>query len=411
MSYATTALTAISVSLVLLAGCSGAPASPPQSPTPTPAGPTTAVVAMAQQTADRFAQSVLDQDRDAFDAAVTDRDPGFVPTATMLYDNLHRLAPTSFSVKLTGQRAELGADRRGTLGEGAVALQAQIGWQVPGDGSAADHLVTLTFVPGPDGPLIAGTTDGPRTQQPLWWFTPIRAAQQHQVTVIASDGVEVDAWLQRATRAAEAVADERGSSAALVLMVPGSAAALERILNRTLDEQIAALAFTDGSDAATSPSRVVVNPASVSGLGEPALDFLLAHEAVHAATSSPRSPAPMWVVEGYADLVASRAYPEAQDKAATSLLTQVRRDGPPAALPDDEAFRAEADDLSRTYAEAWFAFRFLADEYSMVTATAFYDRLGSEFDGDVDRAMPAILKQSPAAFTRGWQAYLERRAR
>lgn len=411
MSYAIRALTAISVGLALLAGCGGAPASPPESPSPTPAGPTTAAVATAQQTADRLAQSVLDRDRDAFDAVVTARDPGFVSTAAMLFDNLHRLAPTSFSVTLTGQRAELGADRLDTLGEGAVALQAQVGWQVPGDDTTADHLVTLTFVPGPDGPLIAGTTDGPRAQQPLWWFTPIRAAQQRQVTVIASAGVEVDAWLQRASRAAEAVADERGSAAALVLMVPGNAAALERILNRTLDEQIAALTFTDGSDAAVSPSHVVVNPTSVSGLGEPALDFLLAHEAVHAATSSPGSPAPMWVVEGYADLVASRAYPEAQDGAATSLLTQVSRDGPPAALPDDEAFTAEADDLSRTYAEAWFAFRYLADEHSMATVNTFYDRLGSEFDGDVDRAMPAILKQTPAAFTSGWQAYLERRAR
>ena len=208
MSYARRRLLSLVVVLPLLGACSTAP------PPPTTAPPTTAqsvsaspgsgspTTAQAQQATDRFVRSLREHDRAAFDALISDRDPGFAPTATMLFDNLQRLEPTNLSFTLTGRRVDLEADRRRVLGSSAVALEARVTWQVPGDAAAADHLVTLAFVADAGGPLIAGTIDGPQQREPLWWFTPVRTARDGDVTVIGSAGVEVDTWLPRAVRAA-----------------------------------------------------------------------------------------------------------------------------------------------------------------------------------------------------------------
>lgn len=408
------------ITLATLSGCSWggqartpvAPASSGDRPSAGPQNPPTAAM---QKVADRLVQSIQDADRQAYDRLVSERDPGFAPTAERIFSNLTELAPRDLSITLTGRAADLTAPRRQVLEDEAYAMQAQVSWRLSGERAAADQLVTMTFVSDPTGGYrLAGTTDdaaGETSRQPLWWFEAVRVARQGSITVISSRAVDPGPWLSRAVRAARAVAAQRNTELPpLVLVVPGSGRASERVVGGRIDDQIGALTWADGSETAEAPCRIVINPAGVKGVGDLGLDFLLAHEAVHAATASPASPAPIWVIEGYADLIATRAYPQAQDVAAESLLAEVRQHGAPQQLPADAAFGGSAPELAQSYAEAWFAFRYLVDAHSMAAASEFYDELGSRYNGDLERAMPALLDQSVAEFTQGWRSDLERRA-
>lgn len=76
-------------------------------------------------------------------------------------------------------------------------------------------------------------------------------------------------------------------------------------------------------------------------------------------TAAPPASVPLWLSEGFAQLVAYDAVGAETPLIAGDLLKQVRRDGPPARLPDDEAFAAEPTRRLEAYAEAWLACRTL----------------------------------------------------
>ena len=101
-----------------------------------------------------------------------------------------------------------------------------------------------------------------------------------------------------------------------------------------------------GADTSTAPIHVVVNPeatARLSGLGR---DVLLTHEAVHVATRSPGSPAPTWLVEGYADRIAYRAHPSRRRRRRRRRsATPYDEHGVPRDWPAEEDFAPEAADL------------------------------------------------------------------
>jgi hypothetical protein len=135
---------------------------------------------------------------------------------------------------------------------------------------------------------------------------------------------------------------------------------------------------------------------------------VLVHEVVHVATGSTDSPAPTWVLEGYADLVALAAEPTAAATAAEPLLRRVREAGPPAALPADERFRTGATDVAAAYAEAWLACRYVTEEHG----EAAMQRLYTALDGGVglDQAVGDTLGTTVAGLTAGWQRSLVRLA-
>ncbi|GAA2100813.1 hypothetical protein GCM10009841_16000 [Microlunatus panaciterrae] len=411
-------LAALLLILALVAGCTASPTAPgPTSAGPTTAGPTGtargSALLLAQQAADAIGGAVLSADRDTFTRWLSRADPGFTPTAAMLYDNLTGLGLLSFDITLTGQQRPLSARRQQLLGGGAWVAEALVDWRLQGDRSPAEHIVWLTFRGEQGRQLLAGSTDGDRTTaQPLWCCEPVHAARRGHATVIGSTGVALGPWLARADRAALAVARQLGGTPRLVIEVPGSQRALERMVAATPGSyrQIAALTWPDGTKAASAPLRIIVNPAQSDRLGELAVAVLLAHEATHVILASPSSPSPLWVVEGYADFVAYRAYPQASHAAAAGFLADTRSHGAPRALPGDEQFSPQAQDLDLSYAEAWFAVSYLAHLTSPAVARDFYDQLQRRYGGDLSRAMPALLGVSLADFTSGWRRYVQHQA-
>ena len=101
--------------------------------------------------------------------------------------------------------------------------------------------------------------------------------------------------------------------------------------------------------------------------------------------------------------------PVDRQPAIRALLVDVERRGPPAALPGDEAFAADAPGLSRAYAEAWLVCRYVAEHYS----AARLGRLYAELDQgrSLEVASRTALGIGADELIAGWRRYLVRLAR
>jgi hypothetical protein len=193
----------------------------------------------------------------------------------------------------------------------------------------------------------------------------------------------------------------------LVIIVPSNEALMEQSLGQSpgTDRALAAVTWPDGIKAASAPLRIMINPAGTqSGL---ATAIVLAHETVHVATRSPISPAPTWLVEGFADHIAYLDYPQGVPAAAAELLVAVRKNGPPTALPGESEFGTGTKDLNRSYAEAWLACRYLAERFGEAKLLQFYRAVDGSVDGSIGGPVRSVFGISESQLVSGWQRYLQ----
>lgn len=409
------ALIALVLGLALV-GCAAETGTPP-APPPSRHGQDQARQG-STQALHAIADAVLSDDRAAYQAVVSSRDSSFASTAELLFDNLTGLDLKALSFDSTGQQRNLSAERQQVLGEKAWAGEVVVNWQLTGDQSPAQHTLWLTWVPSGDRLALAGISDGPtgvRQPQPLWTLEPVRALSRGQATVIGGPSADLERWAQRGNQAAVAVAagiDQTAPqwSGQIVIELPSTVEVMERQLGAKPGSMtsLAATTWPAGVAVATAPPRIVLNPSRTAKASELALEVLLSHEAVHVATRAAASKAPMWLVEGYADEIALRAYPKAAKPMATTLFEAVRIDGAPPSLPIDADFEAGAKDLNRSYAEAWLACRYLADTYG----PAKLDELYAAADQADDLAEPLrrVLDSDLDQLTAGWRDYLQAQA-
>jgi hypothetical protein len=369
-----------------------------------------------QAVLDQIAQAVEAGDFDAFTAVVSDRDRSFPRRAKMIFDNLNSLPLSAFRLTARSGSGELSASRQRQLGPDSWVQQATLSWQLKPDASPAVHTVWLSMVANGDTAQLAGTTDIPPGRAgplPLWWLVPVVTEQSDDVTALVDASLQADGRWARAAGAALARIrsqvrgiDARWSGTTLVVQVPPTTAILEQMLaaRRGSYDQIAAVTWADGTNTARAPLRIVVNPSPASKLSALGIELLLAHEATHVVTHSVDSPAPAWMVEGFADYIAYQAYPQARKVAAAPLLDRVRAGKGPASLPDNERFRAATDRLELAYAEAWLACRYVADQYSPEQLTELYRELDS--GKSFEQAARSVLEITSAEFMSGWRSYL-----
>jgi hypothetical protein len=368
-----------------------------------------------QAVLDQIAQAVEAGDLGAFTAAISDRDRSFPRRAKMIFDNLNSLPLSAFRLTARSGAGELSASRHSQLGPDSWVQQATLSWQLKPDASPAVHTVWLSMVPHGDAAQLAGTTDIPPDRAgplPLWWLVPVIAEQSDDVTTLVDASLKADGQWARAAGAAlarvrsEVRGLDSGWSGTLVVQVPSTTTILEQMVaaRRGSYDQIAAVTWADGTNTARAPLRIVLNPSPAGKLSDLGIQLLLAHEATHVATHSVDSPAPAWMVEGFADYVAYRAYPQARKAATAPLLARVKGGYRPASLPDNERFGAATDRLELAYAEAWLACRYVADQYSPEQLTELYRELDS--GRSFEQAAPSVLEINSAEFVSGWRNYL-----
>lgn len=360
--------------------------------------------------------AIRNDQRAGFLALVSGQDPGFTGTAGMIFDNLHAIRPGDFSLSDTGSRRNLSKTRASVLGHSAYAAQALVSWSVPGDRAPSSQRVWMTVLPTRSGLRWAGTSDGPDGPRPtpLWWLEPVHYAHSGAATVIAGDGIDTTGWLTAANTAVRHdVPRLRGTdwNHRLVIIVPSNERLLEESFGtaRGTDSSLAGITWPDGTKPQQAPIRIMINAA-----GQPnslATSIVLAHEAVHVATRSPLSPAPTWLVEGYADYIAYLSYPQGAKVATADLLAEVKRNGSPAALPDESDFAADHPDLNRIYAEAWSVCEYLSEQYGSRKLWQFYRAVDASPDGSIAGPAQSVLGISQHRLITGWQHHLRTASR
>lgn len=351
-------------------------------------------------------------DRTSWDARVSTADPSFATRSAMLFANLGALRPDRLHARLTGAVLPLRAARQAALGPDARVLQADLAWRVGGEETDASAMVWLTLVDGPDAARLVSTGDGPTTEtpaEPLWWIAPTTRADRGRATVLVGAGQDATRWAALADRAATDVHDllpaplGRGWDGRVVVEVPGSRSDVVRVLGGGPAAYAGTAAVTRPEGPTTDAAvRVVVDPAAATGDG---LATLLTHETVHVATRSAGSPAPLWVVEGLAELVALEAHPDQRATEVSVLRAAADDDQDP--LPAEEAFAAGGPGVPAAYARAWLACRAVVER----RGADGLGRLYAALDGGeaLDRAATSSLGVDAATLT-GWAQDAQRRA-
>ncbi|MBA3528845.1 MAG: hypothetical protein H0T91_05990 [Propionibacteriaceae bacterium] len=400
---------------LLLFSCGSSSLATPQ---PHSSASTASRTAAAQTTLHAVSGALLSSDRPSYQRQLSSQDPEFTATTARIFDNLTVMPLRLLDFHVRPLARELTAQRRALLGPSAWVQQVAVTWQLVGDSGPAQHLLWITFRVQGGSTSIAGTSDGPTDtgSRPLWLVERVASQRAGRVTVVVAEGRSTDVWARRGKAAAAAARHHltaglgAGWRGDLVLEVPADRRGFERVLGVTPGSyaQIAAVAWPEGPDAATAAVRIVVNSDLASQLDESGLAVLLAHEATHAATRSAASPAPMWLVEGFADYVAYAAYPRTAGAAADVALSTVRSQGTPQALPTDDEFSATNPDLRLAYAESWLACRLLAEEFSAEQLNRFYLEVDS--GSAVEVALRSIFSLSVPEFTSRLRGYLQKAA-
>ena len=372
-----------------------------------------------------LARAASDKNKGGWAGQLSDKDPGFTSTATMIYRNLAALRPARLDFTATGLKRPVSASRQRVLGPSSFAAQVLITWQLSGDQLASEHLVWMSFVPdGKNTWHWAGVTDGPRASDPsalpLWWLEPITVYRSNGNVVLAGTGMNGSAWLARAQVATANVASRLSRSSDgvpapgrswdghLVLEIPTTQSQFEQLVGATpgSDTQLAAVTFPDATDARIAPMRIMLNPEVMSVESELGIDIVLTHETTHVATRSPASSAPLWLVEGYADYNAYANYPQAQASARAELYRSVRNTGAPKTPPGNAQFSPQAKQLNLIYAQAWQLCAYLAAHGGQGKLNAFYASVDRSPDADVDAALRAVYGLGQSELMNRWDKAL-----
>lgn len=200
-----------------------------------------------------------------------------------------------------------------------------------------------------------------RPRQPLWTQADLVVRGADAVTLELDEtlAAQSDVWLTAGATAIGAVGGDAlgeltaGWDGRLAVELPALQRDYALLVGMPTEEAIGTGGVTLRlGESPESPLRVVVNPRVGIHAGADAAAAVLVHEAVHVATNSIASPAPLWLKEGLAESVAAATVPSAGTANRAKVQAWVGVHGFPTALPGDADFR---DDPASAYALAQFA--------------------------------------------------------
>jgi hypothetical protein len=377
-----------------------------------------------QRLLDAMTAAAAAADRSAFDRQLSSGAPTTADRGRIWFANLRTLG-AQLRLRSTTRDAVPAIGTRTRFQDRAWLQQIDASWRPTAAEQPARATFWLTVVAEDDRTLFVDDTDTPpadrASPRPLWLQTTVAVLRRDSVTVLGTDRRTLRPWLERAAAAAVAVRSRIPRwTGDLVVEVPADEASFERSVGvaRGTYARIGAVAWPRGAQAATAPVAIVANPAVTGRLDGEALSVLLTHEAVHVATRSFASPAPTWLVEGYADQIAYAARPAGRAAALRPLRDAVRAGRLPTTLPAEADFAPAAADLDLAYAQAWSLCRLIAARYGDRGLDTLYAAVDGTVDSPVDGqggrrgdAMAAALRRlgtDEAALVRDWRSELRR---
>jgi hypothetical protein len=297
----------------------------------------------------------------------------------------------------------------GVAPDGSWSADVATSWRFAGFDRRAEHPeVRVHFAPT-GGRLRIASIGGGGRRSPLWLAGPVQVRRgTDSLVVVDGTAAEADRVARYARAAVPQVRDVLGAwRGRVVVEVPASEQGLERVLDAKPGQYAAIAATTTTVDDARSrsaPTHVFVNPDVFLPLGAAGAQVVITHETTHVATAAATSPAPIWLVEGFADYVALRAQHLPLTTTASRIIALVRHQGVPRHLPGPGEFASDAHDLEARYESAWLACRVLADDGGGPALVGFYRAV------DAGRPVGASLHRTfgfgVPTLTRQWRTLL-----
>ena len=389
------AVALVLASALAAGGCQGG--SVPATPAPGPTGDALAADRASvperedalQQLLDARAAAVLAGDVEGVLATTDPAATAFRERQARAARGLARVPLESWSYEVVGAGAPPGGSRRAELGEGAWVADVVLSYRVAGvDRVDQRRPQSLTVVQRDGRWVVADDADGPGRPD-LWDLGLVDVVEGRRTLVI---GTAERAVLEQTAALGDAAADRvdavwgTGWPRRTVVLVPADQSQLARLLGREDESGLAQVAaLTTGADrssgapgAAGAVDRVLVNPAGLEVLGDLGRGVVLTHETTHVAVrAGAAADPPLWLSEGFADLVAYSGEADLPPRVvAQDLLAAVRAGRGPSALPDEAAFDAARGDIAPAYSSSWLAVRAVEQRYGrpalleLVRATA-----------------------------------------
>jgi hypothetical protein len=276
----------------------------------------------------------------------------------------------------------------------------------------APVLVPLRFSYEDDELALVGLDSPADDPVPVWLTGAVSIATARGGTCVGvPDSVDLDTCTRLIDVAIEdltrVVSTDEVAARPVVIMVPDSENTAALLLGQDTDElaQIAAVTTTlDGSNSDQAPAQVVFNPDVFDDLGRKAAQLVVSHEVTHAATGVTVASIELWVAEGFADYVALASGRIPVERAASQILSYVRKHEVPAHLPGALQFASDRHGLGRTYESAWLIFRMLGDYYGDDAVVDFYDEVRT--GTPVEPALVDTVGLDLEGLTTAWQDYL-----
>lgn len=297
----------------------------------------------------------------------------------------------------------------GVAPDGSWSADVATSWRFAGFDRRAEHPEVRVRFATADGSLRIAAIGGGGRRSPLWLAGPVQVRRSSDSLVLVAGSPALADRLAGYARAA--VPQVRGVLRSwrgrVVVEMPASQQALERVLAAKPGQydKIAAVTTTvDGARSRRAPTHVFVNPDVFVPLGATGAQVVITHETTHVATAAATTPAPIWLVEGFADYVALRAQRLPLTTTAARIIALVRRDGPPRQLPGQREFASDAKDLEARYESAWLACRLLADDGGSAALVGFYRAVDS--GRPVGPSLHRAFGFGVPALTRQWRTLL-----
>lgn len=378
-------------------------ATPPDAAPVVSVEPARAAQALAELTA---ALSAADPEAAAAVAAADDQ--AAAALLATLADNAGEVAVTGLSLRYVDATGPVQPD--GTWSAAVDAAWAFEGFDA--EPAEAELLVTFRSVGDEVGVVSFDPSVAPSGSEgllPVWLSGPVGVSRTADTLVLVAEGggeIEPFARLARA-----AVTQTRavlpGWSGGLVVEVPASSDALQDALLAPQDSYDTVAAVTTaaaGSLEERAPVHVFVNPSVFAGLEPQGAQVVMTHEAVHVATDAPRADVPLWLLEGFADVVALREVELPVTTTAGQVIAQVREEGLPTALPGPAEFDTGASHLGATYEAAWLACVVLVDAGGVDALVSLYERVSA--GEEVDAVMRELFGFGVDGLTDRWRERL-----
>lgn len=311
--------------------------------------------------------------------------------------NARRIPVREVSLRYLGELG--GQDDRGEW-----AAAASMSWRFGAGGESESEIEVRFGATGGDVSIVA--LGGNHGRSPVWLGEPLRVRRGPRTLVIAGERA---AYYDRLARRAVDVVTRvvPGWSSRLVVEVPRTARALDRALGASagsFDAIAGVTAVPDGAEEAAA--HVFLNPERLATLRSRGAQVVVSHEAAHVALEATSTSAdlPVWLTEGLADYVALRDVPLPLTTTASQIIEQVSREGPPAALPDEQDFDEGSDYFGAAYEASWIACRMLADRAGERRLLRFYRQAAGA--APFDRLFRETFGVGLQTFTRQWRRTL-----